>query len=223
MEHIGNSWDKILKEEFSSENYLKIMEFVKNEYATRVCYPDMSDIFNALKYTDYRDVKAVIVGQDPYHEKGEAHGLAFSVKRGVKIPPSLKNIYKELESDLGLKPPSHGFLESWAKEGALLLNATLTVREHEADSHKNCGWQTFTDDIIKALNKREKAMVFILWGANARAKKQYIDAGRHLVIESAHPSPFSARKGFFGSKPFSRTNAFLKSVGESAINWEIAE
>ena len=186
MVSIGNSWDEILKDEFSGENYLKIREFLKDEYSHHVCYPSMYDIFNALKYTDYYAVKAVIIGQDPYHEEGQAHGLSFSVKKGVDIPPSLVNIYKELKSDLGISPAPHGCLESWAKQGVLLLNSVLTVRAHLANSHKNCGWQIFTDDIIKKLNERDTPIVFILWGANARSKKQYITNPIHYVIESAH-------------------------------------
>lgn len=223
MVSIGNSWDEILKDEFSGENYLKIREFLKDEYSHHVCYPSMYDIFNALKYTDYYAVKAVIIGQDPYHEEGQAHGLSFSVKKGVDIPPSLVNIYKELKSDLGISPAPHGCLESWAKQGVLLLNSVLTVRAHLANSHKNCGWQIFTDDIIKKLNERDTPIVFILWGANARSKKQYITNPIHCVIESAHPSPLSAYNGFFGSKPFSRTNEFLKKNGIAPIDWEIKD
>ena len=223
MVSIGNSWDEILKDEFSGENYLKIREFLKDEYSHHVCYPSMYDIFNALKYTDYYAVKAVIIGQDPYHEEGQAHGLSFSVKKGVDIPPSLVNIYKELKSDLGISPAPHGCLESWAKQGVLLLNSVLTVRAHLANSHKNCGWQIFTDDIIKKLNERDTPIVFILWGANARSKKQYITNPTHYVIESAHPSPLSAYNGFFGSKPFSRTNEFLEKNGITPIDWEIKD
>lgn len=223
MVSIGNSWDEILKDEFSGENYLKIREFLKDEYSHHVCYPSMYDIFNALKYTDYYAVKAVIIGQDPYHEEGQAHGLSFSVKKGVDIPPSLVNIYKELKSDLGISPAPHGCLESWAKQGVLLLNSVLTVRAHLANSHKNCGWQIFTDDIIKKLNERDTPIVFILWGANARSKKQYITNPIHYVIENAHPSPLSAYNGFFGSKPFSRTNEFLEKNGIAPIEWEIKD
>ena len=223
MVSIGNSWDEILKDEFSGENYLKIREFLKDEYSHHVCYPSMYDIFNALKYTDYYAVKAVIIGQDPYHEEGQAHGLSFSVKKGVDIPPSLVNIYKELKSDLGISPAPHGCLESWAKQGVLLLNSVLTVRAHLANSHKNCGWQIFTDDIIKKLNERDTPIVFILWGANARSKKQYITNPIHYVIESAQPSPLSAYNGFFGSKPFSRTNEFLEKNGIAPIDWEIKD
>ena len=219
MVRIGNGWDEILADEFRGENYLKIREFLKDEYSHHVCYPSMYDIFNALKYTDYYDVKAVILGQDPYHEEGQAHGLSFSVKKGVEIPPSLQNIYKELQSDLGIPPAKHGCLENWARQGVLLLNSVLTVRAHLANSHKNCGWQQFTDDIIKKLNERDTPIVFILWGANARSKKQYITNQIHYVIESAHPSPLSAYNGFFGSRPFSRTNEFLKSAGIEPVDW----
>ena len=219
MVRIGNGWDEILADEFRGENYLKIREFLKDEYSHHVCYPSMYDIFNALKYTDYYDVKAVILGQDPYHEEGQAHGLSFSVKKGVEIPPSLQNIYKELQSDLGIPPAKHGCLENWARQGVLLLNSVLTVRAHLANSHKNCGWQQFTDDIIKKLNERDTPIVFILWGANARSKKQYITNPIHYVIEIAHPSPLSAYNGFFGSRPFSRTNEFLKSAGIEPVDW----
>ena len=215
MVRIGNGWDEILADEFRGENYLKIREFLKDEYSHHVCYPSMYDIFNALKYTDYYDVKAVILGQDPYHEEGQAHGLSFSVKKGVEIPPSLQNIYKELQSDLGIPPAKHGCLENWARQGVLLLNSVLTVRAHLANSHKNCGWQQFTDDIIKKLNERDTPIVFILWGANARSKKQYITNPIHYVIES----PLSAYNGFFGSRPFSRTNEFLKSAGIEPVDW----
>jgi uracil-DNA glycosylase len=179
----------------------------------------MHDIFNALKYTPYSNTKVVILGQDPYHEIGQAHGLSFSVRKGIKIPPSLVNIYKELNSDIGMKIPNHGELTSWARQGVLLLNATLTVREGMANSHKDIGWAIFTDEVIKKLDKNDKPIVFILWGANARSKKKYITNKNHLIIESAHPSPLSAYNGFFGSKPFSRANEFLKSKGEREINW----
>ncbi|MBR2297084.1 MAG: uracil-DNA glycosylase, partial [Clostridia bacterium] len=177
------------------------------------------DIFNALKYTPYSRVRVVILGQDPYYEIGQAHGLSFSVKRGIKIPPSLVNIYKELSTDIGMKVPNHGELTSWARQGVLLLNATLTVREGMANSHKDIGWAIFTDEIIKKLDKNDNPIVFILWGANARSKKKYITNKNHLIIESAHPSPLSAYNGFFGSKPFSRANAFLVSRGAEPINW----
>lgn len=221
MVNIGNDWDEILKGEFEGENYAKIREFLKTEYFSHTCYPDMYDIFNALKFTPYNGVKVVILGQDPYHGEGQAHGLCFSVKRGVETPPSLKNIYKELYADLGLISPNHGNLESWARQGVLLLNTVLTVRAGQANSHKDCGWQQFTDTIIKKLNQRQKPMVFILWGANARSKRSLIDTSKHYVIESAHPSPLSAYNGFFGSKPFSRANLFLERTGQSPIDWNL--
>ena len=219
MVSLGNDWDEILSGEFDKEYYLNIRQFLKNEYFSRTVFPPMHDIFNALKYTSYSDTRVVILGQDPYHETGQAHGLSFSVKRGVKIPPSLVNIYKELNTDIGMKIPSHGELTSWAKQGVLLLNATLTVREGMANSHKDIGWATFTDEIIKKLDKNDNPIVFILWGANARSKKKYITNKNHFVIESAHPSPLSAYNGFFGSKPFSRANAFLEANGVEAIDW----
>ena len=219
MVHIGNDWDEILKDEWEKPYYKKLRAFLKEEYATRTIYPHMNDIFNALKYTPYSEAKVVILGQDPYHEIGQAHGLSFSVKKGVKIPPSLVNIYKELNSDIGMKVPNHGELTSWAKQGVLLLNATLTVREGMANSHKDIGWSIFTDEVIKKLNERNTPVVFILWGANARSKKKYITNKNHLIIESAHPSPLSAYNGFFGSRPFSKANSFLKSHGITEINW----
>ena len=181
----------------------------------------MHDIFNCFKLTDYSSVKAVILGQDPYHGYGQAHGLCFSVQKGIKPPPSLVNIYKELKSDLEIEIPTHGELTSWAKQGVLLLNTVLTVREGTPNSHKDCGWQWFTDEVIKLLNKRDSPIVFILWGGNARSKKKFIDQNKHFIIESAHPSPLSAYNGFFGSKPFSKTNALLKSVDIEPINWNI--
>ena len=219
MVNLGNDWDKILENEFQKDYYKSIRAFLKNEYFSRTVFPPMHDIFNALKYTPYSEAKVVILGQDPYHEIGQAHGLSFSVKKGVKIPPSLVNIYKELNSDIGMKIPTHGELTSWAKQGVLLLNATLTVREGMANSHKDIGWSIFTDEVIKKLNERNTPVVFILWGANARSKKKYITNKNHLIIESAHPSPLSAYNGFFGSRPFSKANSFLKSHGITEINW----
>ena len=222
MVHINNSWDELLKEDFNSENYLKLREFLKKEYFTKTIYPPMNDIFNAFKLTDYNDVKAVILGQDPYHGKGQAHGLCFSVKRGIKPPPSLINIYKEQKADLGIDQPfDSGDLTKWTKQGVLMLNTVLTVREASPNSHKGMGWEQITDKVIKLLNDREKPVVFILWGANARAKKSLITNPNHLIIESAHPSPFSAYNGFFGSKPFSRTNEFLIKTGQSPIDWQL--
>ena len=219
MVNLGNDWDSILASEFSKEYYLKIRSFLKSEYSQRTIFPPMHDIFNALKYTSFSDTKVVILGQDPYHQIGQAHGLSFSVKRGVKTPPSLINIYKELNSDIGMKIPNHGELTSWAKQGVLLLNATLTVREGQANSHQNIGWSIFTDEIIKTLNTSEKPIAFILWGANARSKKRYVTNKNHLIIESAHPSPLSAYNGFFGSRPFSKANSFLIENGLTPSNW----
>ncbi len=219
MVNLGNDWDSILGEEFEKEYYLKIREFLKAEYRSRVIFPPMFDIFNALKYTSYKDTRVVILGQDPYHEVGQAHGLSFSVKKGIKIPPSLVNIYKELSTDIGMAVPSHGELTTWATQGVLLLNATLTVRQGQANSHQNIGWSIFTDEVIKKLNERSEPVVFILWGGNARSKKKYITNKHHLIIESAHPSPLSAYNGFFGSRPFSRANEFLKVNNLSQINW----
>ena len=223
MGAISNDWLAPLSGEFKKPYYRKLYDTVKREYETHVVYPDANDIFNAFDFTPLSEVKVVILGQDPYHGPGQAHGLCFSVQPGEEVPPSLVNIYKELKSDLGISPAPHGCLESWAKQGVLLLNSVLTVRAHLANSHKNCGWQIFTDDIIKKLNERDTPIVFILWGANARSKKQYITNPIHYVIESAHPSPLSAYNGFFGSKPFSRTNEFLEKNGIAPIEWEIKD
>lgn len=220
---IGNDWDIVLKDLFNSELYKGIREFLKTEYSTKIIYPPMHDIFNAFKYTPYSNVKAVILGQDPYHGENQAHGLCFSVRKGVKIPPSLVNIYKEIKNDLGILPPQHGCLTEWAEQGVFLLNATLTVREANANSHANCGWQSFTDEVIKLLSKREQPMVFLLWGANARSKKKLIDTSKHLVLECAHPSPLSAFNGFFGCKHFSKANEFLLKTGNTPINWQITD
>lgn len=223
MVNIGNSWDDILKGEFDKEYYLRLREFLKKEYGTRIIYPDMYDIFNALKFTAYEDVKTVILGQDPYHQPGQAHGLCFSVKKGVPQPPSLINIFKELESDLGIKPPNHGSLQDWANNGVLLLNTVLTVRKDMPNSHKGRGWEIFTDRVIELLNLREKPMVFILWGRNAKEKEALITSPQHCVIKGAHPSPLSAHKGFWGGKYFSRTNEFLEKTGQSPVDWRITE
>lgn len=219
MIQLGNDWDSILENEFKKDYYLKIREFLKAEYSSQVIFPPMFDIFNALRYTSYENTKVVILGQDPYHELGQAHGLSFSVKKGIKIPPSLVNIYKELKADIGMEIPSHGELTSWARQGVLLLNATLTVRQGLANSHQNIGWSIFTDNIIKVLNESSKPIVFILWGGNARSKKKYITNPNHLIIESAHPSPLSAYNGFFGSRPFSRANEFLSKHEIAPIDW----
>ena len=221
MVNLGNDWDSILKEEFENEYYLKLREFLKTEYRNHRVYPDMYDIFNALRYTSYNDAKVVILGQDPYHGVGQAHGLCFSVKKGVESPPSLKNIYKELNAELGLSVPSHGELTKWAKQGVLLLNTVLTVREASPNSHKNCGWEIFTDAVIRHLNEREKPIVFLLWGANARAKTALITNPNHKIFTCAHPSPLSAYNGFFGCGHFAKTNEFLKSIGVAPIDWQI--
>ena len=223
MVNIGNDWDDVLAGEFDKEYYRKLRAFLIEEYRNHTVYPDMNDIFNALKYTPYSKVKAVILGQDPYHEPGQAHGMAFSVREGTEQPPSLVNIFKELQEDTGIARPApdHGCLIPWAEEGVLLLNTVLTVREHEANSHKGKGWEQFTDRIIELLNERPEPVVFILWGRNARDKKALITEGRHLILEGAHPSPLSAYNGFFGGRYFSRTNEFLAEQGTGEINWEI--
>ncbi len=218
---IGNEWDEILKDEFESDYYKKIREFLKKEYSYGVIYPNMNDIFNSLKYASYNDIKVVIIGQDPYHEPGQAHGLSFSVKPGIAIPPSLLNIYKELENDLGCYIPNNGYLESWAKQGVLLLNNVLTVRAHQANSHKTCGWETFTDNIIRELNKREKSIIFLMWGSCAKQKEALITNKNHYILKAPHPSPLSAYRGFFGCKHFSKTNEILISNGETPIEWQI--
>ena len=221
MINIGNDWDELLKGEFEKPYYLELREFLKNEYSTKIIYPNMYDIFNALKYTSYKDTKVLILGQDPYHGENQAHGLAFSVKPGVKTPPSLLNMYKELNSEFECFIPNNGFLVPWTKQGILLLNTALTVRAHEANSHKGKGWETFTDHIIETLNLREEPVIFVLWGNNARSKKKLIDANKHYIIESAHPSPLSASRGFFGSKPFSQVNDILIKLGKETIDWQI--
>ena len=218
---IGNDWDIVLKSVWNSEGFKKFMSNVKKEYDTHICYPSYDNIFNALKNTSYKNTKIVILGQDPYHGEGEAHGLSFSVQKGVKIPPSLQNIYKELYDDLKIEPSKYGDLTPWTKEGVLLLNSVLSVRKDEPASHKDLGWQLLTDHIIKLLNLKEEPVVFILWGNFAREKKKYITNPKHLIIESPHPSPFSARNGFFGSKPFSKANEFLKKNNIKEVNFKL--
>lgn len=220
-EILKNDWAEYLKEEFEKEYYIKLRQFLLEEYKTKTVYPDMYDIFNALHYTAYQDVKIVILGQDPYHGPRQAHGLSFSVQPGVTIPPSLVNIYKELQSDLGCTIPNHGYLKAWADQGVLLLNTSLTVVAGQANSHQKIGWEKFTDRVIEVLNEREEPVIFILWGNNARSKKKLITNDRHYIIESAHPSPLSARNGFFGSKPFSKANTILQVLGKAPINWQI--
>lgn len=218
---IGNDWDIVLKSVWKSPGFHKFMDKVKEEYKNYTCYPAYENIFNALKSTPYSKVKIVILGQDPYHGEGEAHGLSFSVQEGVKLPPSLQNIYKELYDDLGIKNGPSGDLTPWTKEGVLLLNSVLTVRKDSPASHKDLGWQLLTDHIIKLINLKEEPVVFILWGNFARSKKVFITNPKHLIIESTHPSPFSARNGFFGSKPFSKANNFLKKNNIKEVNFTL--
>ncbi len=221
MVHIGNKWDEILKDEFEKDYYKKIREFLKYEYSHYTVYPKMENIFSALKLCDYDDVKVVIIGQDPYHEEGQAHGLSFSVQPGIAIPPSLLNMYKELQTDLGCYIPNNGFLEKWEKQGVLLLNNVLTVRAHEANSHKDCGWENFTDRIVIELNKRETPVIFLMWGSSAKKKEMLITNPIHKILKAAHPSPLSAYRGFFGCKHFSTVNNILMENGELPIDWQI--
>lgn len=221
MINLGNSWDMLLKDEFEKDYYLKLRQFLKEEYSTQTIFPHMDNIFNALKYTAYEDVKAVILGQDPYHGEGQAHGLCFSVQKGVEPPPSLKNMFKELNSDIGMDIPNHGELTKWAKQGVLMLNTVLTVRKGMANSHRGMGWETFTDRVIEFLNVREKPIVFLLWGSSARAKKKLITNPKHYILETVHPSPLSAYNGFFGCKHFSKTNEILQSMGSTPIDWSL--
>ena len=218
---IGNDWDDVLASVWNSNGFHNFMNIVKEKYRENTCFPEYNNIFNALKLTPYKDVKVVILGQDPYHGTGEAHGLSFSVKKGVKKPPSLKNIFKELKDDLGYDEPADGDLTSWAKQGVLLLNSVLTVEKDKAASHKDLGWNLLTDHIIKLLNQKQEPVVFILWGNFARNKKEFITNHKHLIIESPHPSPFSANSGFFGSKPFSKTNNFLIKNNITPVNFNL--
>lgn len=220
---LGGGWDEALAPLFESENYKKIRAFLKEEYSHHVVYPDMYDIFNCFKLTPFDGVKVVLLGQDPYHNEGQAHGLCFSVREGVEPPPSLVNIYKELHSDLGCPVPRSGDLTKWAKEGVLLLNTALTVRAHRANSHRDCGWTWFTDSVIRLISDKREHVVFILWGANARSKKPLIDARRHLILECAHPSPLSAFNGFFGCRHFSRANAWLQEHGIAPVDWDLTK
>lgn len=218
---ITEKWDKILEEEYKKDYFINMLKTLQIEYRTKTIFPPKHDVFKALRLTDYDNIKIVILGQDPYHGTGEAEGLSFSVQDGIRKPPSLKNIFKELKDDLGYTEPESGSLVKWAKEGVLLLNSLLTVEKDKPLSHKKLGWETFTDEIIKKINEKETPVVFILWGAYARSKKAYITNPKHLIIESAHPSPFSARYGFFGSKPFSRANNFLISKKISPVNFKL--
>ena len=218
---IGNDWDQKLKLIWESEGFKKFYKVVEQEYATKIIFPPKDNIFEALKLTSYENTRVVIVGQDPYHGEGEAHGLSFSVQKGVKVPPSLQNIYKELYDDLGIPPKSDGDLTNWAKSGVLLLNAVLTVVKDTPASHRKLGWERLTDYIIKQLNEKDEPVVFILWGNFAKEKASLITNPKHLILSSPHPSPFAARYGFFGSKPFSKTNDFLRSKGLKEIDWKL--
>ena len=221
MVKFNNSWDDILKDKFEKDYYKNIREFLKYEYSHYKIYPNMNNIFDSLKYASYDDVKVVIIGQDPYHEEGQAHGLSFSVQPGIAIPPSLQNIYKELHDDLGCYVPNNGYLVKWAKQGVLLLNNVLTVRAHQANSHKDKGWEEFTDSIIRILNKREKPIVFMFWGACAKTKEKLVTNPNHFILKTVHPSPLSVYRGFFGCKHFSKANQLLIQSGEEPIDWQI--
>lgn len=221
MVNLNNDWDEILKDEFEKEYYQKLRKFLITEYKSETIYPKMENIFSALKLTSYKDCKVLILGQDPYHGPNQAHGLAFSVNIGIKTPPSLQNMYKELRDELGLYVPNNGYLVPWAEQGILLLNTALTVRAGAANSHSKVGWEIFTDSIIKYLNEREDPVIFVLWGGNARKKKAFINTDRHYILEAAHPSPLSAHNGFFGCGHFKKINEILSSLGKKEINWQI--
>ena len=219
---IGNDWDSILNEEIEKKYFKDIMEFIESEYASKTVYPPKNEIFNAFKFTSLSEVKVVILGQDPYHEKGQAHGLAFSTPEGRPIPRSLKNIFKEIEEEYGYPIPDSGCLEKWAKQGVFLLNTVLTVREGEANSHSNCGWQTFTDNVIKILNDQNQPIVFLIWGKQAERKKELLKNPNHLVLVTSHPSPFSARRGFFGCNHFMLANEYLRKNDMDEIDWKLS-
>lgn len=221
MVNFGNDWDEVLKGEFEKEYYLKLRTFLKNEYSTKTVYPSMYDIFNALKWTPYAQTKVVILGQDPYHGVNQAHGLAFSVKKGVAIPPSLVNIYKELNRSLGCYIPNNGYLEKWARQGVLLLNASLTVVKDRANSHSAIGWEIFTDDVIRCLNDRDDPVIFLLWGSFAAKKAYFIDQKKHYVLTTSHPSPLSVHRGFLGCNHFKKANEILVQNGKEPIDWQI--
>ncbi|NMS89917.1 uracil-DNA glycosylase [Clostridioides difficile] len=221
MVNLENDWNELLKEEFEKDYYLNLRKFLIEEYKIRQIFPNMHNIYEALKHTSYKDTKVLILGQDPYHGDNQAHGLAFSVQPQVKTPPSLLNMYKELKEDLGCFIPNNGYLMPWADQGVLLLNTALTVRAHEANSHKNKGWEIFTDRVISILSEREDPVIFVLWGSNARKKVELIDTSKHYILEAPHPSPLSASKGFFGCKHFSKINEILKKLGKEPINWQI--
>lgn len=221
MSAIENDWLLALQEEFQKDYYKKLYQTIKKEYSTYKIFPPADDIFNAFHLTPLSQVKVVILGQDPYHNDNQAHGLCFSVKPEVEVPPSLVNIYQELHDDLLCRIPEHGYLVKWAEQGVLMLNTVLTVRAHQANSHRGIGWETFTDAAIKALNEQDRPIVFILWGRPAQTKKQMLHNPKHLILEAPHPSPLSSYRGFFGSRPFSKTNVFLESHGVEPIDWQI--
>lgn len=221
MVNLGNEWDTILKDEFKKDYYLKLRQFLKYEYTNAVIHPNMNDIFNALKWTSYEDTKVVILGQDPYHGENQAHGLAFSVQRGIAIPPSLLNMYKELRDEFGLYIPNNGYLEKWARQGVLLLNASLTVRDGMANSHRNKGWEIFTSEVVSKLNERDDPIIFLLWGNNAKEKTSIITNPQHKILTSVHPSPLSASRGFFGCGHFKMANDMLIEMGKIPIDWQI--
>lgn len=223
MAAINGDWLEALKDEFKKDYYKQLFEKVNEEYRTRLIFPPTNDIFNAFHLTPLKDVKVVILGQDPYHGNNQAHGLCFSVKPEVEIPPSLVNIYKELHDDLGCTIPGHGYLVKWAKQGVLMLNTVLTVRAHQANSHRGIGWEEFTDAAIRVLNTQDRPIVFILWGRPAQMKKAMLNNPKHLILEAPHPSPLSSYRGFFGSRPFSKTNQFLEANGVEPIDWQIDE
>lgn len=223
MPSISNDWLDAMKEEFKKPYYTNLYSKVVEEYNTHRVFPEKNDIFNAFHFTPLKDVKVVILGQDPYHGVGQAHGLCFSVKPGVEIPPSLVNVYKELQDDLGCKVPNHGYLTKWAEQGVLMLNTVLTVRAHQANSHRGIGWEEFTDSAIKIINKQDRPIVYILWGRPAQNKKYMLNNAKHFILEAPHPSPLSSYRGFFGSKPFSKTNEFLIANGEAPIDWQIED
>ena len=223
MAAINGDWQEALKDEFKKDYYKQLFEKVNEEYRTRLIFPPANDIFNAFHLTPLKDVKVVILGQDPYHGNNQAHGLCFSVKPEVEIPPSLVNIYKELQDDLGCTIPGHGYLVKWAKQGVLMLNTVLTVRAHQANSHRGIGWEEFTDAAIRVLNTQDRPIVFILWGRPAQMKKAMVNNPRHLILKAPHPSPMSSYRGFFGSRPFSKTNQFLEANGVEPIDWQIDE
>lgn len=221
MSQLTNDWSSLLGAEFQEPYFHALQKFLNDEYTTQTIFPEQSEIYSALHLTSYANTKVVILGQDPYHGRGQAHGLSFSVKQGIPIPPSLQNMYKELQSDLGCYVPDNGYLKAWAEQGVLLLNTVLTVRADMPNSHKGKGWERFTDKIITTLSDREKPVIFVLWGSHAQAKQRLIDTTKHVIIKSVHPSPLSSYRGFFGSKPFSQANAYLRDLGSSEIDWQI--